>query len=166
MNIKEELLAGRAVAKRRKNDKQMVFNFIFPILFGLVLSGFSLVVFFLDRADRAPCTTEIDAVITGYASSKPSGTTGSMGKGVSHTPIFRYTYNNEEYESQSDTFGLYREDVGTTHKIWVDPDNPRHLYYEELGKVTMIVYLVSGFLGIFIMIVQMIKFVKRQVCCQ
>ncbi len=33
MNIKEELLAGRAVAKRRKNDKQMVFSFIFPILF-------------------------------------------------------------------------------------------------------------------------------------
>lgn len=94
--------------------------------------------------DKKACTVMVNGEVDSfnrYESASDDGTSNS------YAPVFRYTYNGDEYtyagHSYSDTGNLY---VGKKVDVYVDPADPTHIYVPEYKteRKNAIIFIIVG----------------------
>ena len=124
------------------------------VLFGLIFFVVGAVIGAVENKKKKRCTEEVAAVVIENRTVR--STSGNHGHSVTYSPVFRYTYNGKEYETQtgySSSPAVFS--VGEKTTLFVDPDSPSSIYCPRL-KVGKILSIVFGIIGAFFIIVPVI----------
>lgn len=83
--------------------------------------------------DRKQCTESVTATVVDYYVSRTK-------KSRTYYPIFRYMYQGKEYQTRSSkSSSKFKNTVGKSVKIYVDPKDPNHIYLPGIGKSTLMI---------------------------
>ncbi len=121
------------------------------ILFGFIFVCSGFFVYKQDLKLKDICTEEVNAVCIDFATSyKTVKTNGYKEKRITYTPIFKYTYNNEEFVSHSDTYSSSlntKFSINSEYTIFINPDNPNEFFNKNISGETKILGYILMFVG-------------------
>ena len=124
------------------------------VLFGLIFFIVGAVIGAVENNKKKRCTEEVSAVVIENRTVR--STSNNHGRSVTYSPVFRYTYNGNEYETQtgySSSPAVFS--VGEKTTLFVDPDSPSAIYCPRL-KVGKILSIVFGTIGAIFIVVPII----------
>ena len=123
------------------------FMLLIFILVGFIFVGLGFFVYKQDLKLEDICTEEVDAVCIDFATSYKNG---HKEKRTTYTPIFKYTYNNEEFVSHSDTYSSSLDNkfsINSEYTIFINPDNPNEFFNKNISSETRILGYIFIFVG-------------------
>lgn len=127
------------------------FMLLIFILVGFIFVGLGFFVYKQDLKLKDICTEEVNAVCIDFATSyKTVETNGHKGKRTTYTPIFKYTYNNEEFVSHSDTYSSSLDNkfsINSEYTIFINPDNPNEFFNKNISGETRMLGYILMFVG-------------------
>lgn len=124
------------------------------VLFGLIFFIVGAVISAVENNKKKRCTEEVSAVVIENRTVR--STSNNHGRSVTYSPVFHYTYNGNEYETQtgySSSPAVFS--VGEKTTLFVDPDSPSTIYCPRL-KVGKILSIVFGIIGAIFIVVPII----------
>ena len=130
---------------------------VFALVIGMGLFGIGLGVLFIAVSTftfgiyAKKCTYPITATCIGY-SVTGGGNNNSPGHAVLYSPVFQYTYRENEYTSFNEVYSNVRRSmprVGDKFQIMIDSADPWHINWAD-NKKTMIFFIFGGIVSIFL----------------
>jgi len=119
-------------------------NIVVPVLMfiGSIIIGLTLIFSTLleEQKRKKVCTVPVKATVSNYAYIYSSG---EYGRRKTYSPIYKYKYNNEIYESVYPFFTTIKRLINTdkTVTININPNNPSEIYVDS--KVTKFIITIG-----------------------
>lgn len=100
--------------------------YLFCFIFVAVGAG----VLYSNERDKKQCTEKIEAIVAENINTGSEGrSAGDDDSGDSYAPVFEYVYNDQKYRVKSNISSYPPAfDEGEEVAIYVDPDDPMHIY--------------------------------------
>lgn len=131
------------------------------VLFGLIFFIVGAVLGAVENNKKKRCTEEVAAVVIENRTVR--STSRNHGQSITYSPVFRYTYNGTDYETQtgySSSPAVFS--VGEKTTLFVDPDSPKTIYCPKLkiGKILSVIFSIIG--AAFIIVPVIVNLVVRK----
>lgn len=122
----------------------------------VMLLGFSAFSTFRFYKQKAHCTEKVTAVVEDYE--RGHSKKQSHGRQINtYFPVFRYTYEGEEYLVKSNVGSNEKQyEIGDEAEIFIDPDSPEHISIPG-NNLFYILLAVVGAAALIVLIVCVIK---------
>lgn len=125
---------------------------IIAIIACLIFIGVGLFVVFLGRNDKKQCTEPVNATVSDIIK-KTSGSRKNRSTG--YYPTYKFEYENRTYEvkSKMSTPKTKQLHVGENVKIYIDPDDPNHVYLAGDSSASILGYVFVGIGGFILFVI-------------
>ena len=103
-------------------------NAIILFIISIILVFVSIFAYKTTKDKIKNCIYSIEAEVLDL---KESIERNEDGMAETYTPVFSYTYEGTEYETELDSSSsnyFYKYPIGSTHTIKIDPNNPKQIY--------------------------------------
>ena len=132
---------------------------IFAIIVCLVFIAVGLFVVSMGKNDKKQCTEPVYATVSDFVKS----TSGSKKKSTTYYPVYSFEYENRTYEVKSNVSSLKTQklSVGEKVKIYIDPNNPNHIYLSGDSSASILGYIFVGMGGL-VLVLLISDFINRK----
>lgn len=113
------------------------------MLFCMIFLGVGIFVLSLENKDKKECTIPVTSTVVDLVSSS-----GSSGR--TYAPVYEYEFEGRQYRVQSNNYSSPCPfSVGETVRIYVEPNDPEHIYSpkDKTGKIVAYVFIGIGAVG-------------------
>lgn len=134
---------------------------ILAIIVCLIFIAVGLFVVSIGKNDKKQCTEPVYATVSDIVIS----TSGSKNKSTSYYPVYSFEYENRTYEVKSNVSSPKTKKlrVGEKVKIYIDPDNPNHVYLAGDSSSSILGYVFAGMGAIIlVLVIKTSGFIKRK----
>ena len=105
---------------------------LFPLLF-VATGGYVAIVWHINKMYRKRrCTQTVDSLIVRFKTYTSTDDDGHTSE--SYAPVFRYEFNNREYEKVSPATSSRKPQLNIRQKIFINPENPKEIFDPVLEK--------------------------------